>query len=433
MNSKLKTQNTMIKFLIKGLLRDKSRSRVPIIVVSIGVMLTVLMNAYIRGFMGDTIEVNAKFTNGHLKVMTRAYAENANQIPNDLALVDVDQLVSDLRNQIPGVSWAPRIQFGGLVDIPDENGETKSQGPAIGMGVDLLSIDSKEIERLNLERSIVRGNLIKNRGEAMLSEEFSVKLGVGPGDEITLIGSTMHGSMSMDNFILVGTVNFGAEAIDKGAILLDIEDARRALDMYDSSSEILGFFNDGFYNNDLAVRIAKDFNEAQNPNDEFAPIIKSLSQQGAMGQYVALTSVWSVYISLVFIIAMSLVLWNAGLLGGLRRYGEVGIRIAMGEEKGHVYRSMIYESIFIGIAGSIVGTAFGLFFAWLIQKYGIDITGMMQGSSMMLPTHIRARIAPSDFYIGLFPGLISTVLGTMLAGIGIYKRQTAKLFKELEA
>ncbi|HDP55601.1 MAG TPA: FtsX-like permease family protein [Bacteroidetes bacterium] len=423
----------MIKFLIKGLLRDKSRSRVPVIVVSIGVMLTVLMNAYIRGFMGDTIEVNAKFTNGHLKVMTRAYAENANQIPNDLALVDVDQLVSDLRGQIPGVSWAPRIQFGGLVDIPDENGETKSQGPAIGMGVDLLSSDSKEIERLNLERSIVRGNLIKNRGEAMLSEEFSAKLGVGPGDDITIIGSTMHGSMSMDNFILVGTVNFGAEAIDKGAILLDIEDARRALDMYDSSSEILGFFNDGFYNNDLAVRIAKDFNEAQDPNDEFAPIIKSLSQQGAMGQYVALTSVWSVYISLVFIIAMSLVLWNAGLLGGLRRYGEVGLRIAMGEEKGHIYRSMIYESIFIGIAGSIVGTAFGLFFAWLIQKYGIDITGMMQGSSMMLPTHIRARIAPSDFYIGLFPGLISTVLGTMLAGIGIYKRQTAKLFKELEA
>lgn len=403
------------------------------IIVSVGVMLTVWMNAYIRGFMGDTIEVNAKFTNGHVKVMTRAYAENAHQIPNDLALVNVNDLLAEMQEQLPEVEWAPRIQFGGLVDAPDENGETRSQGPAIGMGLDILSGKSKEDERMNLSRSLVRGNHIRNQGEALLSDEFAKKLGVKPGDDVTLIGSTMHGSMSMYNFQVVGTVSFGAEAIDKGAIIIDIEDARIALDMYDSSSELLGFLKLGFYDDDLAVEIAKEFNAKQTTEDEFAPIMKSLSQQGAMGQYVQLTSVWSVYISMVFVFAMSLVLWNAGLLGGLRRYGEVGIRIAMGEEKGHVYRTMIYESIFIGIAGSIVGTVFGLFFAWLIQKYGIDITGMMQGSSMMLPTHIRARIAPSDFYIGFIPGLLSTILGTMLSGIGIYRRQTARLFKELEA
>lgn len=423
----------MIKFLIKGLLRDKSRSRVPVIIVSIGVMLTVLMNGYIRGFMGDTIEVNAKFTNGHIKVMTRAYAENANQIPNDLALVQVSELLLQMQNQLPDIEWAPRIQFGGLVDIPNEQGETRAQGPAIGMGIDILSDYSKEDERLNLTRSLVRGKLIHNRGEAILSEDFAQKLGVEIGEEITLIGSTMHGSMSMDNFTLVGTVNFGAEAIDRGAIVVDIEDARIALDMYDAAGEILGFFKEGFYDNDRALRIANDFNAKQPEDDEFAPVMKALGQQGAMGQYVALTDVWAVYISMVFVFAMSLVLWNAGLLGGLRRYGEVGIRIAMGEEKGHVYRTMIYESIFIGIAGSFLGTVFGLFFAWLIQTYGIDISGVMEGSSMMLPTHIRARIAPSDFYIGFIPGLFSTILGTMLSGVGIYKRQTAKLFKELEA
>jgi putative ABC transport system permease protein len=391
------------------------------------------MNAYIRGFMGDTIEVNAKFSNGHLKVMTQAYAENANQIPNDLALVGVSDLLDQMQTELPEIIWAPRIQFGGLVDIPDQEGETRAQGPAMGMGIDILSQNSKEDERLNLSRSLVRGKVIENQGEAILSENFAQKLGIEIGEELTLIGSTMHGSMSMDNFKLVGTVHFGTEAIDRGAIILDIEDARVALDMYDAASEILGFFNEGFYDNDRALQIANGFNATQPDDDEFAPVMKALGQQGAMGQYVALTDVWSVYISMVFVFAMSLVLWNAGLLGGLRRYGEVGIRIAMGEEKGHVYRTMIYESVFIGIAGSIVGTAFGLFFAWLIQTYGIDITGMMEGGSMMLPTHIRARIAPADFYIGFIPGLFSTILGTMLSGIGIYKRQTAKLFKELEA
>jgi putative ABC transport system permease protein len=104
----------------------------------------------------------------------------------------------------------------------------------------------------------------------------------------------------------------------------------------------------------------------------------------------------------------------------------------MGENKDHVYRTMIYESMMIGIAGSVIGTAFGLLFAWLIQKYGIDISGLMKGSSIMMPTEIKARISPVDFYLGFFPGLFSTMIGTLLSGIGIYKRQTARLFKELE-
>ncbi len=423
----------MIRFLLKGLLRDKSRSRIPVLVVTIGVALTVMMHAYITGFMGDLIELNARFSYGHLKVTTRGYADNMQQLPNDLALPGVTSLTTDLKKQFTGLEWSPRIQFGGLVDVPDANGETRSQGPTAGIGLDLLTPGSKEIKRLKLEKSLVRGHLPGKRGEVLLSEAFSRKLNVDPGSKITFIGSTAAGSMTFYNFTLAGTVSMGIEALDRGTIIADIEDVRLALDMDDAASEILGFFNGGFYIDDTAVSDAQIFNSANGPkSDDFTPVMKSLSQQGAMGTYVNLTKSWSKYISLIFILAMSLVLWNAGLLGGLRRYGEVGIRLAMGENKDHVYRTMIYESMMIGIAGSVIGTAFGLLFAWLIQKYGIDISGLMKGSSIMMPTEIKARISPLDFYLGFFPGLFSTMIGTLLSGIGIYKRQTARLFKELE-
>lgn len=424
----------MIKFLLKGLIRDKSRSRLPVIVVALGVMLTVLLHAYLKGFMGDTIEMNARFSLGHVKVMTKAYAENMNQIPNDLALLGAGKMLASLENQFPEMEWAQRIQFGGLIDAPDENGETKAQGPALGIGLDLLSARSREAERLNLVKSIVRGKMPEKQGEVLISEAFSEKLQVKPGEKITLIGSTMNGSMTIYNFVISGTLSFGNEILDRGAVIADIEDIRTALDMSDAAGEILGFFRDGFYDDESALKVSEKFNSSYSGNpDEFAPVMKTLSQQGSMGQYVNMSEYWANYIALVFIIAMSLVLWNAGLLGGLRRYGEVGVRLAMGEEKGHVYRTMIYESVMIGLAGSVIGTFFGLLFAWLIQKYGIDISGLMKGSSLMMPSTIRARIMPADFYLGFIPGLISTVIGTMLSGIGIYKRQTAKLFKELEA
>ena len=45
----------MIRFLIKGLMRDRSRSLLPLIVVAIGVMLAVFMRGYINGIMVDLI------------------------------------------------------------------------------------------------------------------------------------------------------------------------------------------------------------------------------------------------------------------------------------------------------------------------------------------------------------------------------------------
>ncbi len=424
----------MIRFLFQGLLRDKSRSRVPVLVVAIGVMLSVLMHAYVNGIMGDTIEMNARFSTGHVKVMSAAYADNINQVPNDLAMLDVNNLLQNLENEYPAVLWTPRIKFGGLVDAPNTTRETKTQGPAMGMGINLLSPGSRETDRLNLAESLVRGQLPTQSGEVLLSEEFSQKLKVNPGDEVTLIGSTMNGSMAMYNFIVSGTVRFGTGVLDRGTVIADITDVRMALDMVDAAGEIVGFFESGYYSQEKAEQAAASFNDAYyNPEDEFSPQMFTLREQDNMAMYVDMSESMSFIVTLVFMLAMSLVLWNAGLLGGLRRYGEIGVRLAIGEEKGHVYRTMIIESVLIGIAGSVIGTAFGLFFAWLIQTYGIDISSMMQGASVMMPSEIRARITPLDFYIGFIPGIISTVIGTALSGIGIYKRKTARLFKELEA
>jgi putative ABC transport system permease protein len=424
----------MIKFLIKGLRRDKSRSRIAIIVVTTGVLLTVFVHSYIVGFMGDSIELNAIFSHGHLSVTTRAYAKNISQIPNDLAITGAESMLEKLRKEIPEADWAPRIQFGGLIDVPDSAGETRVQGPAAGMGIDLLSGKSREADRLNLGKSVIRGRLISSPGEIMISEELSRKLEVSPGNKITLISSTMNGSMSMTNFTIAGTISFGTDLLDKGFIITDINDARNALDMADAAGEIVGFSRSGYYDDNWAGKIAGKFNsEYTKENDEFSPVMSTLSEQGSMGMMVNLTSVYGIYITSVFVIAMALVLWNAGLLGSLRRYGEFGVRLAMGESKGHLYRTIIYEAVFTGITGTIAGTAIGLLLAWFLQVYGIDISGMMKGASMMVPSVIRARITPIDFYIGLIPGLLSTVAGAMLAGAGIYKRKTSQLFKELEA
>jgi putative ABC transport system permease protein len=405
----------------------------PALVVAIGVTLVVLMHCWVTGVLGDMVVFNSNFATGHVKVMSKAYSDNVDQTPNDLALLGTDEVLQNLASDYPGMEWVERIKFGGLVDAPDANGETKAQGPGGGMAVDLLSPGSKEIERLNLNKSLTRGRMIQSPEEIILSDEFATKLEVEPGDQVTLISTTMYGAMSITNFTVCGTIKFGATALDRGGLVADINSIRMALDMQDATGEILGFLPDGEYDDLQAAAIAEAFNEQYNdPSDEFSPYMQSLREQGTMTMYLDMVDYFKSIIIGIFMVAMSIVLWNSGLLGGLRRYGEMGLRMAIGEEKRHIYRSLITESVFIGIAGSILGTAFGLFFASLLTK-GIDIGSMMGNSSMMMQSVMRARITTEAYYIGFIPGILATAIGTALAGIGIFKRKTAQLFKELQA
>jgi len=107
----------MIRFLFKGIIRDRSRSLLPVIVVALGVFLTVFMSGFFKGVMTDIIDMNARFSSGHVKVVTRAYAENADQAPIDLAIIGVSELKNQLQSAYPDMDWVERIRTGGLLDV----------------------------------------------------------------------------------------------------------------------------------------------------------------------------------------------------------------------------------------------------------------------------------------------------------------------------
>jgi len=423
----------MIKFLIKGVLRDRQRSLIPVLIVTIGVMLTVFFQTWITGIINDFVEFSANYVSGHVKVMSRAYAEKEDQVPIDLALLGSEKIVTELREEYPDMEWVQRIRFGGLIDVPDKNGLTRSQGPAMALAIDLIGEDKSEVNRMNIVNSLAKGKLPVQLNEILISDEFASKLEVVPGDTITFVGSTMYGSMVFHNFILAGTVRFGVAAMDRGYAIMDIHDAQNILDMQDATGEILGYFSDNIYHNEAAENIKNNFNQKYaQAEDPFAPEMFKLKDDYTLGSMMDYVSQMVAFFMFIFVGAMSIVLWNTGLIGGLRRYGEVGVRLAIGEEKGHIYRSMIWESLFNGIVGSLIGTAIGLTFGYILQEVGMDFSEFFKGATMMMPSKYRAMVTPTAYYIGFFPGLFSTVLGTMLAGIGIYRRQTAQLFKELE-
>ena len=423
----------MIKFIIRGILRDKSKSIIPIAVISVGVMVTVMMSGFLEGVFSDVINQNAKLDTGHVKIMTKPYAENKEQLPNDLALLGINELIDSLNLNYPDLIWTPRIKFGGIMDVPDASGNTKLQGPGIGLAISILSEESGELQRLQLNKSLKKGRLPKRSGEIILSDNYATKLNVSPGEKITFFGSTMEGSMVFQSYEMTGTVEFGSPLMDKGTFIIDIRDAQNMLDMENGTGELLGYFKDDKYDDQKALVIAENFNaKFQESKDEYTPVMFTLKDQNGLRESLDVGDAFSGIFIFIFILAMSLVLWNTGLIGGLRRYNEFGIRLALGESKNNVFKLLLIEASVIGLIGSIIGTSLGLVFCYYLQEVGIDISKDVANSTIIMPSVMRAYVTSDLFYIGFIPGLFSMLFGTALAGRGIYKRETARLFKELE-
>tara|TARA_A100001037_G_scaffold306817_1_gene356094 strand:- start:18052 stop:19335 length:1284 start_codon:yes stop_codon:yes gene_type:complete len=426
----------MIKFLTKGLLRDRSRSLFPFLVITLTVALVIFSLGFMKGTMNSMLLDTAVIMTGHEKVVTRAYNEESQLMPNDLALLEVDELVDELSQNYPELFWLPRITFAGLLDVPDEVGETKAQGPVLAFGIDFFNSGSREVEIWELEKLILSGTLPKNKDDALISSKLANQLNVKAGERVTFIGSTMNNAFTTYNFNIAGTFNLRKGQTDRQMMLVDLSGARNALNMDNAASAIFGFSHSLYYDDEAAVIRRTTYNETYSDSmDIFSPFMLALRDGNQMGSIVDISDAMMSIMGGVFLVVVMVVLWNMGLMSGLRRYGEVGLRLALGESKGQVYRSMISEALIIGLTGTIMGTGIGLAITYFVQEYGIDYTQgieALSNSSMVMPNVFYAQVTPDLFFIGFIPGVLATLLGTMLAGLGIYKREMAQLFKELE-
>ena len=85
----------MIKFLAKGLMRDRTRSFFPVLVITISVAIVVFASGFMTGTMNSLLQDTAVILSGHEKIVTRGYSEESMLMPNDLCLLDSDELIKN--------------------------------------------------------------------------------------------------------------------------------------------------------------------------------------------------------------------------------------------------------------------------------------------------------------------------------------------------
>ena len=432
----------MIVFLFRGIFRDKSRFLFPISIVTIGVALVVALVGFMEGVFMGMIDMTANLDTGHLRLVNKPFYDEEHLYPLDRALAAQKETKRWLKNNsTPNIEWTSRIRWGALIDVPDANGDTRSQTPVVGMALDLKSPNSSEIRRLQLVESLVKGRLPQDSNEMLMGNALAKDLDVALGQSVTVIGQSFDGGLVADNYLVVGLIRFGVTAMDKKMVLIDLADAQSTFYMDDMVTDWLGYLPSSL-SFDHYVKAKKNINSnlntwRENPPKDWAkddqPIALSILDQQNMGSMVKTFTVIKSSVVGIFTFLMILVLWNAGVLSGIHRYGEMGLRLAFGESHWKLILTLGIEGLLIGILGSIVGCVLGGTFAWYLQEVGLNMGDTFAKSGLMINDVVRARLTLGGFIQGIVPGIFASVAGTLVASSTIFKRSEANLFRELEA
>lgn len=383
----------MIEWLMKGILRDKTRSLFPFLIVTVGVALTVGLLGFMDGIFMGMIDTTSHLDTGHLRFVNKPFYDEEHLNPLDRALAAQKETHTWLKdNTDERLDWAPRIRWGALMDVPDENGNTRSQTPVVGMAIDLLSPDSRETERLDLKDSLVVGRLPENSSEMVVGYQLAETLKLSNGDTITLIGQSFDGGLATDNYSIVGFIRFGVTSMDKRMAVMDITGAQRTFYLDDMVTDWLGFFPRGvsYHDYDKIKHSIKSELTAwmKKPPASWAkddhPIILSVLDQRNLGEIVRKFELIRGVILSIFTFLMVLVLWNAGLLSGIHRYGEMGLRLALGETHRGLVGLLTFEAFMIGVAGSMAGCLVGGGVVYYLQEVGVNMGDAMAQSGMMI-------------------------------------------------
>lgn len=387
----------MFKLAWRNIWRNKRRTIITFLAVTVGVMTLIFMQSYINGIMDNSTETMIKFDIGHIKIVHREYLRLKRIMPREYLVPELDRL-EEMVSETPGVVMIdPRVRFNVLVSQGQNN------DVAVAIGCDPALLD----QNVKLSRRIVEGRYLEGSGlDIMVGRKLADKLNVGVNDELLLVATDINYSSYALPFRVVGIFETGYTYMDKYLLFMTLNQGQKMLDCGDSAHEVLLFVKDP----DQAIQLSEEIRSRLKKAD-YAPDIQVIPWQKdeILEELVPMMkNIWGGIMAIIMLI-VGLVILNTMLMTVMERYHEIGVMKALGFKNREVFSMILTEAFYIGVMGAIIGAAIGAPLSAWVEKTGIDLTKML-GEGMLekfdIPIPMFGTVIYPDFSISIMVGAV---------------------------
>jgi lipoprotein-releasing system permease protein len=365
--------------------------------VTVGVMALVIALALMTGLQ-EELRDRIVGSNPHIYVW------------NTRGIADYRAEADTLRKVPHVLGAAPAILGQGLISAA---GETQ---PLQIKGVDI----ALEQQVTNLKGAVTAGSieaLHTAEGEPdgiLLGKDLAAKLGVGPGDDVSL---TMGVTLSPAGLLprtrrmkVVGLFSLGLYEFDSSFGYLALDVAKRVLGKEDV--DLIQLRVDDIY---AAPQIAESITEtlgSQYVTQDWADMNRSLfSALGLEKMAISLTIGLIVMVAALNIVASLILLV-------MEKHRDIGILKTMGASARSVTTIFMMQGLIIGIIGTTVGATAGYVLSQIMTRYKL----IRVPADVYQMSYVPFKVLPLDFVVVIVGAIVICFLATLYPS-----RQASKL------
>ncbi len=366
----------LLKMAFRDLGRNKRRSILSALAVSVGMGLLLLMAAVIAGEIRGALENTINIESGHLQIRAVNYDENKVSLKWADLIENPDQVVAQVKSISQVAVATPRLFASGIVTLGNNS-----------RGVKVIGIDPASAANQPFRQGLLSGDFLTadDRSGILVGKPLAEKFKLNVGDPVSLLVNTSDGSVAEQAFTVRGIYTTNNAGYDETTVFMPLAKAQTITNTTNHASTIFILLRDREQSNAVADALQ-------------SPGYQILTWQKMNDLIVQMEQFAGAYMVVLYLIVLGItatVVTNTLVMAVFERTREIGILSAMGMKGLRIMAQFLTEGFLIATGGVIGGMIFGGLLVVYFAKFGFFI-GNFGLTGYLLGDTIYAYLTPRD-------------------------------------
>jgi len=354
--------STDIKMALRNLFRSPIRTILTMSAIAFASLILVFMLSFQLGSYEAMVNSSVKIHTGHFQIQAKDYNEKQNM---RYVISSPDDIAAKLNKVKKIHSYTFRANGFSLVSSKDRT-----------RGVLVTGIDPEREASVSTIKTLVRKGAYldsKDTDKALIGNLLAQHLKVSVNDELTILGQGRDGSIAAGVVTIKGIFSSGLDEFDRSSIQIPLNYFDDVFYMQGSVHGIVCIADSLYDVQKIKNELEGDLQEEQNGRKIVVLDWKELVPGLVQGIKLDLVSAIIFYFILIVVVAFSIL--NTFLMAILERTKEFGVMLALGVKPSRLLKLVLMESIFMTLAGVVMGGVAGILLTLWFMKHGINLAG----------------------------------------------------------
>jgi len=342
------------KLAFRNLGRNKTRSLLSALAVSIGMSLLLLIAAVLEGEMRGAMQATIRLQSGHLQIRPASYDENKISLKWEDLIADPEGVIGKVKS-LPQVTVAtPRLIASAILTLSDES-----------KGVQIVGIDPASEANQPFRTGMIAGEFLQadDREGILIGKTLADKLNLHVNDKVNLLVNTSNGDVDEQLFAIRGIYSTRTPAYDESTVFMPIAKAQAFTATENHASTIFVLLQ----NQEQAEPVAQALKSAD------YKVLTWRAQNVLIVSFEDYAGAFMIVFYLIVLGITATVVTNTLVMAVFERTREIGVLAAIGMKGGGIMAQFLMEAALLATGGVIGGLIIGGAMVAYFTVYGIYI------------------------------------------------------------